>query len=262
MDNKYFMIGELAKKMGISVRTLQYYDKENILKPSMKSEGGRRLYCAKDIVTLYQILSLKDLSFSLDEVKRMLSNANVPSQIAELLEKQNILVKDRILELQRVSDMISSLHKEVLLIDTIDFEKYADIITLLKNNNDFYWVSKLLDKELEKHVDQRFADQPELAIHILDTYQSLLNETALLLDNNVSFKSKRSMDLAKRWWDMVMKFTDGDMSLLPKLMEFNQNKSGWNEAIAEKQKKIDEFIGLALEYYFSQNEISVPELEE
>ena len=39
----YMTIGEVAKKMGITVRTLQYYDKEGVLPPSAESEGGRRL---------------------------------------------------------------------------------------------------------------------------------------------------------------------------------------------------------------------------
>lgn len=40
-----------------------------------------------------------------------------------------------------------------------------------------------------------------------------------------------------------MDFTGGDMKLLPKLMEFNGDKSGWNEEIAEKQQYIDDYMG-------------------
>lgn len=64
----YMTVGEVAKKMGITVRTLQYYDKEGLLPPSAESVGGRRLYTDKDLVTLHQILSLKSLGFSFDIV--------------------------------------------------------------------------------------------------------------------------------------------------------------------------------------------------
>ena len=40
----FMTVGEVAKKMGVTVRTLQYYDKEGLLSPSAESEGGRRLY--------------------------------------------------------------------------------------------------------------------------------------------------------------------------------------------------------------------------
>lgn len=55
----FMTVGELAKKMGVTIRTLQYYDKEGLLSPSAESEGGRRLYTDKDLVLLHQILSLK-----------------------------------------------------------------------------------------------------------------------------------------------------------------------------------------------------------
>ena len=55
----FMTVGELAKKMNVTVRTLQYYDKEGVLSPSAESEGGRRLYTDKDLVLLHQILSLK-----------------------------------------------------------------------------------------------------------------------------------------------------------------------------------------------------------
>ena len=40
----FMTVGEVAKKIGVTVRTLQYYDKEGLLSPSAESEGGRRLY--------------------------------------------------------------------------------------------------------------------------------------------------------------------------------------------------------------------------
>ena len=57
----YMTVGEVAKKMNVSVRTLQYYDKEGLLVPSAESEGGRRLYTDQDMIQLHQILSLKHL---------------------------------------------------------------------------------------------------------------------------------------------------------------------------------------------------------
>ena len=70
----FMTVGEAAKKMGVTVRTLQYYDKEGLLSPSAESEGGRRLYTDKDLVTLHQIISLKSLGFSLDDIKERLTS--------------------------------------------------------------------------------------------------------------------------------------------------------------------------------------------
>ena len=74
----YMTVGEVAKKMGVTVRTLQYYDREGLFCPSAVSEGGRRLYTDKDIIKLHQILSLKSLGFSIDEIKNRLTSIDTP----------------------------------------------------------------------------------------------------------------------------------------------------------------------------------------
>lgn len=51
-----FSVGELAKKAGVTVRTLQYYDKIGLLKSTI-NEGGRRMYTQDDILKLQQIFS-------------------------------------------------------------------------------------------------------------------------------------------------------------------------------------------------------------
>ena len=50
IPENFMTVGELAKKMGTTVRTLQYYDKEGLLSPTTESEGGRRLYTHKRCV--------------------------------------------------------------------------------------------------------------------------------------------------------------------------------------------------------------------
>ena len=56
MQEQQWTVGQLAHKMGVTVRTLQYYDREGLLKPSAFSTGGRRRYSDKDVVRLHQIL--------------------------------------------------------------------------------------------------------------------------------------------------------------------------------------------------------------
>src|SRR5262245_33418515 len=65
-------VGELAKRTGLTVRTLHHYDAIGVLKPSLHSGSGYRLYAAQDIARLQQVLSLRQLGFSLDEVRECL----------------------------------------------------------------------------------------------------------------------------------------------------------------------------------------------
>ena len=69
MEKNYWKIGELSAETGVTIRALHYYHEKGLLFPSEMSESGYRLYSRNDIVRLQQIVTLKRLSFGLDEIK-------------------------------------------------------------------------------------------------------------------------------------------------------------------------------------------------
>lgn len=253
-------VGEVAKQMGVTVRTLQYYDREGLLKPSGCSGGGRRLYSSKDLVKLHQILSFKYLGFSLEEIKSKVLSLDTPQEVAAILEQQGRLIERQIEDLQSALRDIRALQKEVLDIQKVDFKKYAEIIDLLRMGNKEYWVWKLFDDTLSDHIQNRILKTPELGEKLMESYQYVLNEALMLKRKGSSPESAQSMQMAKKWWDMIMDFTGGDLNLLPKLVQFNENKVGWKKEIAEKQEEIDEYIGAALDHYFYHSGINIPKI--
>src|SRR5579871_1605575 len=62
-------VGELARRTGLTVRTLHHYDAIGLLKPSLHTESGHRLYTAADVARLQQVLSLRQLGFSLEQAR-------------------------------------------------------------------------------------------------------------------------------------------------------------------------------------------------
>ena len=129
----YMTVGEVAKKMGTTVRTLQYYDKEGLLSPSAESDGGRRLYTDKDLVILHQILSLKSLGFSLDDIKRRLISLETPTDVATALTEQADSIREKKEQLTDSLTAIEQSKTEVLQMRTVSFKKYADIIVNQRN---------------------------------------------------------------------------------------------------------------------------------
>ena len=67
----YYTSGEFAKKANVTLRTIRYYDRQGILKPSKVADNGYRLYTDADFAKLQKILSLKYLGFSLEEIMTM-----------------------------------------------------------------------------------------------------------------------------------------------------------------------------------------------
>ncbi|MEE0085453.1 MAG: MerR family transcriptional regulator, partial [Paludibacteraceae bacterium] len=84
----YMTVGELADKVGVTVRTIQYYDQENLLKPSAKGSRNQRLYTEKDEETLYKILCFKFMGLSITEIRESLYGFDETPAVKLLLDKK------------------------------------------------------------------------------------------------------------------------------------------------------------------------------
>jgi DNA-binding transcriptional MerR regulator len=73
---EHHRIGELARVAGVTVRTLHHYDELGLLTPSERTQGGHRLYTARDVQRLYRLLALRSLGLPLDEVGLLLDQAD------------------------------------------------------------------------------------------------------------------------------------------------------------------------------------------
>lgn len=69
MSGKIYRIGDLARKAGVSIRTVRYYESIGLLQASFRSKGGQRYFDDKTLVVLRRIIELKNLDFSLDNIK-------------------------------------------------------------------------------------------------------------------------------------------------------------------------------------------------
>ena len=65
-------IGEVAERIGLSLRTIRYYEEVGLAVPSARSDGGFRLYVEDDVERLRVIMQMKPLGFSLEEMRELL----------------------------------------------------------------------------------------------------------------------------------------------------------------------------------------------
>lgn len=245
----YMTVGEVAKKVGTTVRTLQYYDKEGLLSPSAESEGGRRLYTDKDLVILHQILSLKSLGFSLNDIKQRLIPLETPTDVATALTEQADSIREKIEQLTASLTAIEQLKTEVLQMRTVNFKKYADIIVNLQIKNDSYYLIKRFDDDMLDHIRNQF--DRESGLDFMDRFNRLSDEIVQLQKENVLPESEKCQQIVKEYWGLIMEFTNGDMSMLPKLMKIGNIHTAAN-AWEERQKIVNDYLEPALQVYFSK----------
>ncbi len=110
MSEKY-TIGELAKQLNVTTRTIRYYDQKGLLKPSGVNENGYRLYSDKQMKQLKLIIFLKELGFSLRNIQKIIEDPNSEKTISLLLEDQLEENVHEIRKLEKQNKQISLLTK-------------------------------------------------------------------------------------------------------------------------------------------------------
>ena len=131
----YYSSGEFARMAQITVRTVRYYDKQNILKPSLVTPTGARFYTEEDFARLQQIMLLKYLGFSLEDIRELTVNDSDYSYLEHSLEQQQNLVRDRIEQLQLVEQAIGETVTEIRQQQNLDWNRMRELIHLTGMEN-------------------------------------------------------------------------------------------------------------------------------
>ncbi|MDD3222820.1 MAG: methyltransferase domain-containing protein [Clostridia bacterium] len=126
----YYSSGEFARMAQVTLRTIRYYDKHDILKPTFVSEKGARFYTDEDFARLQQILLLKYLGFSLDDIREMTIDDSNYHFMLNSLNIQLKLVQDKIEQMQLVEKAIRNTSKVIQTKHTIDWSQMLDLIHL------------------------------------------------------------------------------------------------------------------------------------
>ena len=134
MKEGYYTSGQFAKMAHISVRTVRYYDKQNILKPSFVNESGARFYTDEDFVRLQQILLLKYLGFSLEEIRNMTVGELDKQMLRNSLRLQQKLVRDQIEQMQMVVQAIEDTTVALDENQEMDWSQMMNLIHLMQRN--------------------------------------------------------------------------------------------------------------------------------
>lgn len=126
----YYSSGQFARLAGVSLKTIRFYDKKNILKPSYVNPSGARFYTEEDFAKLQQILLLKYLGFSLEDIKELSIDTTDHHLLLNSLKLQKKLVKDRLEQMQLVEtaieDTVVAIEKE----QQVDWSHMLELIHL------------------------------------------------------------------------------------------------------------------------------------
>ncbi|MEK0315071.1 MerR family transcriptional regulator [Cohnella sp. 56] len=143
-------VGELARMTGVTVRTLRFYDQIGLLVPSGQTESGHRLYGEQDLARLHQIVSLKELGLSLEEIKSAFAGGQI--RPLEIVRLQADRIKAQMRVQQQLLDKLAYVSKRMREQEPLAAEDFADL--LLAMNAEFEKPSLDRQRQWEGHLDR------------------------------------------------------------------------------------------------------------
>lgn len=128
-----YTTGEIAEKVNVSVRTIQYYDKKKLLSPTKITTGGRRLYSDNDLNKLKLILLLKSMGLSLNSIKDVISSDNSNKILVLILTEQMKYLKEQSRETNEQIKAVDNVLNGLSDLDNFPINSIADINYIMNN---------------------------------------------------------------------------------------------------------------------------------
>ncbi len=120
-DKKYYQIGEIAKKLKISPRTIRYYEEIGLLKEAKRKYGNYRVYDDEDLMRLKFIRKLKLLGLKLSQIQELEklyrehpSNKKLIPRLIEMFDEKIKEIDEKIGNLQSLKEDILSYKKRLI----------------------------------------------------------------------------------------------------------------------------------------------------
>jgi DNA-binding transcriptional MerR regulator len=209
-------IGELARRTGVTIRTLHYYDDIGLLSASQHSIAGHRIYGLREVTRLQQIRSLQQLGFGLKEIQTMLaSKSHSPLHVVEMHLAR---AKEHIAEQQKLCERLESLAQSMRT-RKVSVDQLIETIEVM-NMFEKYYTKEQLD-ELKQRADALGEEGMRQA---QQDWAALIEEVRVEMENGTDPLSPQVVAKARRWRALIEAFTGGNPAIEKSLKTMYQNE--------------------------------------
>jgi DNA-binding transcriptional MerR regulator len=204
---RLWRVGELARRAGLTVRTLHHWDALGLLRPSRRSRvragAGYRLYAAADVERLQRILSLRRLGLSLDEIKRCLGREEF--SLLAVLRLHARALREQIERQQRLCSRLEAIAARLESAETVSAEELVEVMEEIVMFEKYYTpeqLAQLAARGRELGAERIAAVEAE--------WPRLIAAVRAEMEKGTDPASAGMRELARRWRELVEMFTGGD----------------------------------------------------
>lgn len=219
MRDETWKVGELARSTGLTVRTLHHYDREGLLTPSRRTASGHRLYGPADVARLQQIRSLRELGFSLDEVRAFLERPDAsPRRVVRMhLER----LRERMEAQRRLHGRLAALAEALDRAEEVSARDLLVTIETMTMYERHYTPGQL------RELKQRRETVGEERIREVEAeWPRLIAAVRAEMQRGTDPAGPRVQELARRWVGLVREFTGGDPGIAESVRRLHREEHG------------------------------------
>jgi DNA-binding transcriptional MerR regulator len=231
--------GELARRAGITVRTLHHYETIGLLIPSTRSAAGYRLYSLANVKRLHMIQVLTKAGMALAAITDYLARETRP--LDALLNDQITLLDMQMRKIQTLREQLVALRNGLSRGEEPDLESWLQTLELMKMYDRWFSAQELQELPFATYDEQRNK-----------IWQDMVDEAHHLMQKKCPVNDPRAMDLATRWMTRLEEDTAGRPDFLTRLNEMHLVEPQMRE-----QTGIDESVIDYITHGFAESKFAI-----
>ncbi|MGO4153229.1 MerR family transcriptional regulator [Cupriavidus sp. YAF13] len=207
----FLKVGELAKRSGLTVRTLHHYDAVGLLTSSARADNGYRLYDRNDVARLHLILALRSFGLSLTEIGACLDQPDIP--LTSIVERQIATLDQQIEQAARLRDHLKRLRGTLMDGEEPELADWLTTLELMTMYEKYFSQDELARLPV-------YRNDPEAEAG----WSDLVEQVRALMESGKPPEHEKTRELAIRWMTMLVRDTSGDPRLAAKLNHMHDNE--------------------------------------
>lgn len=250
-----YTIKKLAKISGVTVRTLQYYDKIGLLKPFLKGANNYRYYKEEQLIKLQQVLFFKELDFSLNDIKTLIEQ-NAFDNIKSLKVHKAVLKK----QVAHKNDLIKTINKTIMHLEEKVFMRDEEL---------YYGFDIKKQKEYEQYLVKEYGSKAEDLLkqshirtakwnkeewdYVKNTGDQIHKDLTKAINLNLTPESEEVQIIIHHHYELQNRFYDLSQEVYIELADLYVQHPDFKKFFDVYHPELIQFIGEAMRYYANKN---------
>ncbi|WP_273830488.1 MerR family transcriptional regulator [Serratia bockelmannii] len=209
-------VGELARRSGITVRTLHHYDSIGLLVPSARSDAGYRLYNRADITRLHHIQALRRMGVSLAEVGAILARSG--PALPAVIEQQIAMLEQQLAQIAALRGRLQHMHAQLSAGHEPELNDWLTTLELMTMYDKYFTADELMQLPFYQADSTRNQE-----------WAALVSSVGQLMAEGIEPQAPQAQAMARRWMLMLERDTAGNPAFLTRLNAMHADEPSMRE---------------------------------